>query len=234
MSELKKIIGRGREAFQSGNYDKAKLLFLKALEKRNDMADIHNMLGIINHQDGNLEEAKYHFERALIINPGYTDASLNLSVTYNELGKYNEARKVYSRAMDKSKDQKSNLDPYVRGKLSNKHAELGDIYKEMALYEEAVREFEKALDLAPSFLDIRTRLADTLRESGAVEAANKEIDKVLSQNKEYVPALISKGVYYFTREEYEKAKNIFEKVLKNDPSNRSCNLYLKMISQNQE
>lgn len=229
MEDLRKLVATGREAYENKEFTRAEELLSRALEIRDDLADVHNMLGVIYHNVGEMDKAKGHFERALIINPNYTDAALNLSVTYNDLGKYGEARKVYSRAMAQSKNQPSSLDPFVRGKLSNMHADLAEVYKELTLYDEAITEFEKALALAPTFIDIRTRLADVYREKGDYDKALSELETVITTNKKYTPALISMGVVYYSKTDMDKAREYFEEVLKFDPNNKSCNLYLKMI-----
>ncbi len=238
MSEdIRKIVAQGRDAYTNGEYDKALDLLLKALEAKEGMADVHNMLGVIYHHRGEMVLAQQHFEKALIINPGYTDAALNLSVTYNDLGKYDEARKVYSRALSHSMNQPSSLDPFVRGKLANMHADLAAAYKEIQMLEDAARELRQALALAPTFIDLRTRLAEVLRELGRLEDALAELELVTSQNAKYVPAIIQKGVIAFSRGQMMNARHHFEAVLGLDPANRSCNLYLIMIDrvmQNQD
>jgi len=235
--DIRKIVTQGREAYSSGDFDRALEFLLKALEYKEDMADVHNMLGIIFHHRGDIARAQKHFEKALIINPGYTDAALNLSVTYNEQGKYDEARKVYSRALAHSMSQPSSIDPFVRGKLANMHADLAAAYKEIQLYDDCARELRQALALAPTFSDLRTRLAEVLREMGKIDDALAELELVIGQNPKYVPALIQKGVIAFSRGEMAAARQIFENVLQLDPANRSCNLYIIMIDrmlQNQE
>ncbi len=230
MSEdIRKIVAQGRDAYTGGEYDRALELFNRALEQKQEMADVHNMLGVIHHHRGDMEKAQAHFEKALIINPGYTDAALNLSVTYNDLGKYDEARKVYSRALSHSMNQPSSLDPFVRGKLANMHADLASAYKEIELFDDAARELRQALALAPTFIDLRTRLAEVLREQGHVDDALAELELVTNQNPKYVPAIILKGVIAFSRGQMLTARTYFESVLQLDPANRSCNLYLIMI-----
>jgi len=235
--DIRKIVAQGRDAYTNGEYDKALELLLKALEQKDGMADVHNMLGVIYHHRGEMDTAQGHFEKALIINPGYTDAALNLSVTYNDLGKYDEARKVYSRALSHSMNQPSSLDPFVRGKLANMHADLAAAYKEIQMFEDSARELRQALALAPTFIDLRTRLAEVLREMGKLEDALVELELVTNQNAKYVPAIIQKGVIAFSRGQMMNARKYFESVLQLDPANRSCNLYLIMIDrvgQNQD
>ncbi len=230
MEDLRKLVAQGRDAYQSGDYEVAEKLLLKALESRDDMADVYNMLGVVYSQSGRVEEAKKSFERAIIINPAYTDAALNLSVTYNELGKYDEARRVYTRAMRHSRNQPQELDPFVRGKIANMHADLGQVYREIGMFTEAVREYTHALDLSPSFIDIRTRLADVYKGMGDVEQATAELKAVIEQNEKYVPALIALGVLHFSQEQYDLAESFFQRVVNISPGNRSSALYMKMIN----
>jgi tetratricopeptide (TPR) repeat protein len=232
MMDLRKIVAAGRDAYQSGDFTTAEKFLIQALENRDDMADVHNMLGVIYSQTDRINKAKISFEQAIIINPGYTDAALNLAVTYNELGKYEEARRVYTRAMRYSRDQPQELDPFIRGKLANMHANLGEVYKELGMFDESIIEYNKALKLSPSFIDIRTRLSEVYREMGDIKSSEAELEHVIEKNPNYSPALIALGVNFFSLGEYEKAKTFFAKVALIDPLNRSVGLYLKMIERN--
>ena len=47
----------------------------------------------------------------------------------------------------------SYLDPYVKARLANMHAELGNIYKDLGLYKEAADEYRSGLNMRPEFED---------------------------------------------------------------------------------
>jgi tetratricopeptide (TPR) repeat protein len=81
------------------------------------------MLGVIWHDRGKLDEARGAFERALSMSPSYTEAALNLSVTLNDLGQYTRARDIYTRVIQRARAAPRSLDPYVKGKLANMHAD---------------------------------------------------------------------------------------------------------------
>src|SRR5687767_1416498 len=94
---LKQLLLLGREHYQNREYDKAEYLLRQVIDKTDQYADVHHMLGVITHSRGDFGEAERHFERAVELNPNYTEAQLNLMVTYNDLGKYEEARELYAK-----------------------------------------------------------------------------------------------------------------------------------------
>ena len=68
------------------------------------------------------------------------------------------------------------------------HARVADAYAGLGMNEEAAREYRKALELCPTFVDIRTKLAATLRDLGDKEAAVQEYQLVKQQAPKYLPA----------------------------------------------
>src|SRR5260221_13944389 len=154
------------------------------------------MLGVIYHQQGKLAEAEGMFQEALRINPAYTEAALNLAVTYNDLGKYREAKDVYQSAMAASRNAPRNLDPFAKGKIANMHADIGAAYHGVGLFEDAVREYQRALTLCPGFVDIRTRLGSTYREMGDIEAAVHEFERVRAENPNFANGRLHLGLSY--------------------------------------
>ncbi|HEY7956347.1 MAG TPA: tetratricopeptide repeat protein, partial [Polyangia bacterium] len=187
---LRQLMHLAREHYESHEYDKAEPLLLQIVREHRGFADMFNMLGVIHHGQGRFTQAQEMFEDALKINPGYTEAALNLAVTYNDLGKYKEAREVYAQAIATTCAQPSKLDPFARGKIANMHARTADAYTGVGMFEEAAREYRKALDLCPTFIDIRTKLASTLRDMGDKEAAVQEYLQVKQQSPQYLPARV--------------------------------------------
>jgi tetratricopeptide (TPR) repeat protein len=121
----KRLLQRGREHFQANQYDKASKALTPLARDRVPFADVYAMLGTIYYHKGRLLDAVAVFEEALRLNPGYTEAALNLSVTYNDLGKYDESKRVYARMIANRKNSGDPIDPFVKGKIANMHAEVG-------------------------------------------------------------------------------------------------------------
>lgn len=228
-AQVKHHLALGRDYYNTGEYELAKPHLEAVLESHADFADVHNMLGVIDYEAGEPARARESFERALAINPRYTEASLNLAVVYNELGRYDDARRVYGRAQGERRSiGLGSLDAFVRGKLANMHAELGDAYTGVGLLEHAIAEFRRALALCPTFVDIRTKLATTLRDVGRVEDAIDEFIGLRESAPEYFPARVHFGVTLWRAGRLEDARSEWAAVLEQDPSNRSCKMYLRM------
>jgi tetratricopeptide (TPR) repeat protein len=219
----------GRQHYVDNDFERAEQCLLELLEHHRGFADVHNMLGVIRHHQGRLPEAQGAFEEALRINPGYTDAALNLAVTYNDLGQYGLAREVYGKAIARSNEQPGRLDPFAKGKLANMHAELGAAYSDLGMHDEAIREYRQALDLCPTFVDIRTRLGNALRERGKLEPALNEFLTVREQNPNFVAARLQLGLTYYLMGKLTDAESEWNAVLAVDPQNKMGRFYLDLL-----
>ncbi len=229
---LKLRIDLAHKHFAAGEYTEAQVQLSLILQEDDSFADLLNMQGVIYHSKDLYKEAERSFEKALAINPNYTDAALNLSVTYNDRGKYNEARKIYSRAIQNSSDKQNEGgdDPYARGKIANMHAELGDAYAEIGRNHDAVREYERALDLSPGFVDIRTRLGHVLREMDRTEDALPHYTRVKQEKPDYLPARLALGVTLFSLERTEEAIAEWNDCIAIAPGDRRATMYLRMVN----
>lgn len=226
-------VGRGH--YQAGDWSAARPHLAEVCESHDGFADVHNMLGVCLQQTGRAEEAAAHFKRAIELNPAYTEAALNLSVCYSELGRYDEARSIYSEAASrqpKQPKQKGELDAFVRGKLANLHFELGQAYASAGLLEPAVKQMRSALELSPTFADVRTKLAVYLRDLGRFDKALEELRTVLGTRPNYVPAYVHLGVTLWRQGRREEAKIPWQRAQSLEPENRIVQAYLRMADTN--
>jgi tetratricopeptide (TPR) repeat protein len=228
--KTRELLTRGREHYAAHEYDRAEPYLVELAEGNLEFADVYDMLGVVYHQQGRLPDAEAMFQKALRINPSYTEAALNLAVTYNDLGKYKEATDIYSRAMNASKNAPRQLDPFVRGKIANMHAEVGAAYRDVGQYVDAVREYEKAMALCPTFHDIRTRLGATLRDMGSLPAAAKEFERVRHDNPRYIPARMQLGLTYYGLGRRADALAEWQQILSIEPGNKLATMYISMVS----
>ncbi len=226
---LKHLLALGRGHYLRKEYAKAERYLSQVVEQNQSFADVYNMLGVIYHDQGQFAKARRAFEAALRINPAYTEAALNLAVIYNDMGRYAEAKEVYTRALSRSTGPGQEMDPFVRGKIANMYADIGDAFVSSAMWDEAIREYRNALALCPNFVDIRMKLAGALRDKGEKEEAIEELRRVVETKPEYLQGHIALGVALYAAGRVDEAVSCWEQVLDRSPGNRTAEMYLKLV-----
>lgn len=222
MSQIDNLLAQGR----IGEAEKA-LLDIYRLNP--DFADICNRLGQLYYETGDFMRAKEFFERGVRLNPDYTEASLNLAVTLNELRQYGKAKEVIEQAQTRATRKKSPLEPFIAGKLANRHKEIGDIYRELNMLVESIEEYRKALNLSPGFPDIQVKLAVTLREIGMTDEALEILIRTTQMRPDYLDARIQLGITYFSRGFLNRASDQWKEVLRTNPSHTKALMYMSFL-----
>lgn len=224
---VRQLLVLGREHYHRGDHQKAKEFLEQVLEKSERHADVHHMLGVIAHGANDLTTAESHFEKAVALNPNYTEAQLNLMVTYNDLGKYEAARKLYAKV--RARTVTSQVDPFIKGRLANMHAELSQAYVDVSMIGEGIRELEKAVSLCPHFADLQTRLGVLYRDAGDQLRASSCFQAAKQANPRFVPGRLALGTLMLGAGEAEAARREFETVLEFEPDNRLAQTYLRLL-----
>jgi tetratricopeptide (TPR) repeat protein len=227
----KQLLALGREHYEKREFDKAEHYLKQVLDRsETNFADVLNMMGVIHHDRGRFEEAQASFEEALGINPNYTEAALNLAVTYNDLGRYDEAKRIYQAALSRGAESPGQLDPFVRGKIANLHAEVAQAYADAGMAADAMHELRKAILLCPTFSDLRVKLANLYRQTGDLDAARFELEEAIAARPRYVPAYIALGVTLLSLGDSDRAMQLWKKALEVDPENKAADMYLRMAT----
>ena len=113
-------------------------------------------------------------------------------------------------------------------KVDQAVAKAEDQYKK-GRPEEAVAEYKKAMQLGPTFVDIRTRLAQTLRDLGRIDEAVRELERALSDRPQYLPARVQLGVCLYSQNKIKDALTQWNLVLKQDPTHSGAAMYVKLV-----
>jgi tetratricopeptide (TPR) repeat protein len=224
----KQLLVLGREHYDRREYDRAERVLRQVLEVTDRYADVYNMLAVILHDRGDFHAAERNFERAVELNPNYTEALLNLAVTYNDLGKYEAARKVYAR-IRREDGPSTVMDPYVRGKIANMHADVAQAYADAGNRDEAIEQLEKAVGLCPGFADLQSRLGTLHRDADNFIRARVHYEAARTANPQFAPARVLLGVTLLSLGEADLAVAEWRDVLTIDPDNRSAKMYLRMV-----
>ncbi len=133
--------------------------------------------------------------------------------------------------MTASRNSPRHLDPFAKGKIANMHADIGAAYHAVGLFEDAVREYERALALCPKFVDIRTKLGATFREMGNIVAAVREFERVKTENPKFAGGRLHLGLSYYAQGRRDEAAQEWQQVLAMAPENKSAQMYLAMVRQ---
>jgi tetratricopeptide (TPR) repeat protein len=229
-SDLKNSLALGIKFFQSKEYDKAEEILNSVLKTKENLPDVHNMLGLIYHEQGKFSSAIKAFTRALELNPNYTEAYLNLAVVSSDTGLHAEAKSAMEKVAQKEKSKKKGeLDPYIKNKLANMYTEIGDVYASIGKLKEATAEYEKALEFCPEFTDILVKIGNLHRDNKNYDKAIEIYKKAQAIDKDYSKTGLNLGIAYYTKGEKDKAKETWENVLKKEPQNQMAKTYLKLF-----
>ncbi len=227
--QLKAVLNTGREHFHKREYAKAEPLLEQVAAHEHRYADVFNMLGVLAHERGDFEHSEKCFERAIELNPHYTEALLNLAVTYNEQAKYEAANNVYRQARSGRDLCYDGVDPFIKGKIANMHAELAQAYDDAGMQDQAVHELEKAIALCPTFADLHTRLGTLLRNMGNLRRAKEQYEIACEVNPRYVPGHLMLGLALVALNDLDGAAQSWRTVLRVDPDHKLAKMYLRMV-----
>ncbi|MBI5419564.1 MAG: tetratricopeptide repeat protein [Deltaproteobacteria bacterium] len=228
--DLATLVTIGKRAFEEKDFFRAEKLLREAIGGGANFADLYYILGLIYHQWGKLHQAVEYFEKSIALNRDYTEALLSLSITLNDMGRYEEAKAIYRRASRSvAHPGEPSRGGLFRGKIANLHAELGELYLALGQFEESIREYRKALTVAPEFPDLRVRLAVALREAGRIAEGLEEVERVLADHPGNVSALVQQGILLYLSGARGPARRAWEEAHYRDPLNKLVQLYLNTL-----
>ena len=232
--DFEEILKEASQLYEEQKFAEAEPLFLSLLKGTSKgYADIYNKLGLISHQKGDFETAADFFRKAIEINPKYTECSLNLAVTCNDMGKFDEAREVFNRALKIVQTSPNTIDPFIQGKLASEHKRIGEQYKELGLYDQALEEFQKALSHRPNLVDIITLVGVTLREKGRLDDSIRVLMRAKEVNAKYIPAMIQLGITYYIKGFSNLARVEWEEAQAIDPEGKDAGVYLALAKKDE-
>ncbi len=160
--------------------------------------------GIALRDSGKYEEAIIQFQEALKTKPKHAEANFEMGLTLYK--KYDCGNAI---------PYLQNAAKYGYNELKT-HIALGNSYQMCGMGQEAIIEYQLALELLPKSPELHTLLADAyLQRSGSAGLAQTEYTTALEQDTAFVPAIVGMGNYYkYLRQtdqaiaQYEKAKVI--------------------------
>ncbi len=232
MDDVKKIIEKSKSLINNGKPNEALFYLQQALKNNPGYADIHNYIGTALSLLGRYEEAVAAFLKSIELNPNYIEAHVNLGLTYSLMGKVEDANREFS-IVEELEISKSKTDKEIgfsaKAKISNLHKDIGLLYLEINMLDEAIEEFRKALRLTPDFPDIKFYLAKALYEKEVINEAIDVLKDIIKMKPDFVSAYLLLGRCYYKNGDLKSAKEVWEEGYKIDPTNTKLNSYIKML-----
>jgi len=202
------------------------------MDHRNDYR-VFSLLGNIYHRQGEFSRAIKNYKTALDINSKDVETAVNLALIYNDLGKYEQGAELYSQAISVMKEMETSKHSADSNENANsmfaaQHANLGELYLRYNRAEEALRELERALSLAPEAYKFYVELAECLSRLGKKDVAIKKLKFVKAKRPDIYEARVKLGHLMFLEGGIGPAVEEWDSVLKDDPGNVEAKMYIKM------
>ena len=231
--QARQIVARGISAWERDDFESALETFQDVLADHPQFADVHNKAGLCLAMLNRLDEALEHFDAAVAQNPAYAEAHLNRGIVLNDLGRHIEAAEAFSRAGELDTKDSPVYPSEVGNRIAVTLAQLGDLYLVANHPQEAITHYERALEIRPRFMDIRSKFAETLIELGDLEKAREELVLILESRPSFVGARVRLGVVLHRLGEDEDAVVEWRRCLEDDPTDMRARAYLASIHHDQ-
>jgi tetratricopeptide (TPR) repeat protein len=229
VAQTERVLTRARERFAVQDYYGTVHLLEEIVAGGRAFADVHHLLGVSLSLLGQRERALGEFERALALNPRYLEALIHQGLVLYELGRDSEAEESFRRASASVLAPSDGLPAPIAARLANQHAELADAYAEAGALDRAVEQYQRALELGPSFVDLRYRMARLLLESGRSLEAREALEEVLRTRPNFVDAAAALGLAHYLSGDALGARDIWKGCLSRRPENARVEAYLAML-----
>ena len=194
------------QASYSGEFEQGVENMLKAIEAVPEEDEYWNNLGMAYYYDDRNDTAIIYFREAYKRNPSSTGLD-NIAYLYYTAEQYDSSVFYYTKVIDR--------DPG----LSESWVERASVYDEMAEWDLALSDYEKALALDPDQYYLHYNIGNIYFQSEQYGKAIKEMDK-LEKKQELTDAhYLLKGKAYYELNKYKDAMASFEAGLEIEPDN---------------
>ncbi len=165
----------GISSLNEGNIKMAYVQLHKAYELDQNNKEVLNSLGIVFMQLGEEDKALDFFNRVLQIDDRYSEAYNSIGVINLHRGRYQEAIDAFNRAISNPLYQYPDRAYY----------NLGVSYYRMKRFDDAIRSFQSALMLSPSFTMPHYGLALAFNKKGDYGNAAIMLNRAITLDQKY-------------------------------------------------
>jgi Flp pilus assembly protein TadD/peroxiredoxin len=191
---------------KSGQPQRARVAFERALAQQPDLAEASNDLGALLAQGGEIEAAIERFREALASTPEYPDALNNLGYALLLTGRNEEARALYEKALA--------LQPDFPEALNN----LGLLVGRAGELDRAEHYFREALARRADYGEAANNLALVLVARDQTDAAIRLLEGFLEKVPQFESAYVTLAKIHFKTNRTREGIAVLERLLQRNPT----------------
>ena len=226
---VRQTLAFGNAAWEQDDFEAAYEHFQAILQDHPNFADILNRAGLCLAMMGDPEGALQQFDKALEVNDCYTEALMNRAIVLNDLNRHDEASECFHRASALDLRDSRAFPSHMGNQLANAHAKTGDLYMAADRPEEAATEYAAAVEVRPSFLDLRFKLAEAYMDLGMLGEALTHLEEILVANPNFAGARVRLGALFHRLEDTDRARQEWELCAEQNPDDRRIRAYLASL-----
>jgi tetratricopeptide (TPR) repeat protein len=228
------LLERAKERFALNDYFGAIHLLEELVERGRAYADAQHLLGLCYHLAGQPERALERLDEAVRINPRYVEAIVHRGVVLGELGRIDEAEQAFADARQVTVRGTDGIAAHHAGKLANHHAALGEAYAEAGALDRAMAQYRAALELGPTFQDLRLRLGRLLMEAGRSLEARETLAEVVRARPASVEARAAYGLACYLSGDAGSARDAWAALEREHPGDPRAQVYMRLFDRGDE
>ncbi len=203
---FKKDYWRGVIHYHKGELDVAKELFTKSSGINPKFVGNYPLLGQVNSKMGMLDDAAASYAKWAEVEPNNDKAWDQLGITYVWARKYDKAKEALEKAIS------------INPKSAMAYNYLGTLAEEQDLFAEAEPNFAKSISLDDKNPFAQLNMGQLLMLQKRWADAFPYLAKTLELQKDNIYALFWLAKYHHAMKEYDKAADLFERALAQDPT----------------
>ncbi|GAK58175.1 TPR repeat protein [Candidatus Vecturithrix granuli] len=180
-------------------------------------------LGDAYNMQGEYMIAETYYNKVLYYDPYSVPAYTALANMNAKMGKYREALSLYRKVLelDPANQYAREQSEQVTQELFTSYYDQGIMYKDAGDLDRAVVELQKAYSVAPN-LELAIEIGDLYLQSQDYMMADSYFQQALSQDPEYLPAIIGAGKVQMALDHYHEAMNYFKHGVQTQPTNQEA------------
>lgn len=182
-----------------------------ALNIKGNDPKILTQYGITLCRINRLDEAIKIFIRSIAINPDYSLAVWHLAIAYKASGLYEEAVKLFEQCMDFEYDQY----------FDEIHYQLGLCYFDMGWNVDAIKQFNKHIEIVPDDSWAYLSLGNCYFDLGWIDEAIEKYKTVIGFDPEFIPSYNSLAFSYAEKGWYPEALEVLREAREIAPDDQS-------------